>query len=205
MFTRSCLLLLAGFASAVQARPAGDHLKVLIAQSHTFRAQFVQALKDEKGVEIQKPTTGKVLIQQPGLFRWESAPPFNQLLVADGKKLWRYDEDLEQVSVKKMDDRLGKTPALLLSGKSENLEKVFTIKEKDNNTFVLTPLDKKDSMFDTLEVGFKDGKLTSMIMHDSLQQVTTIQYSDIQVNQPIDGEQFKFNPPAGVDVFHDDD
>lgn len=182
---------------------AAGELQRTIAAATTYSAGFVQEVRDEQG-KVMQTTEGTVHIQRPGLFRWQTLPPFNQLIVADGQKLWRYDEDLEQVSVKALDDSVGNTPALLLTGKLEDISRLFNVTRPKAGHFQLTPMETEEGLFERLDLYFDGPRLTRMEMRDTLRQTTVIRYSDVQVNQAISASQFEFTPPAGVDVFHDE-
>lgn len=195
--------LLSLVAGGACAETAVDRLKSLISATPSFQAEFKQVVRDEKGGDIQT-STGQVAVLRPGRFRWKSEPPYNQLLVSDGKELWRYDEDLEQVTVKKVDGRLGSTPALLLTGDVGSLDKVFVVEAKGADGFMLHPKDATGNMFESLEIEFKQGRISRMVMKDSLRQTTTIDYRATNGKQTIDASAFKFTPPAGVDVFRDE-
>lgn len=186
-----------------RAASAVDRLKSLIGASSSYQADFHQVVKDEKGAEMQV-SDGQVFVQRPGRFRWKSEAPYNQLLVADGRELWRYDEDLEQVTVKKVDARLGNTPALLLSGDLDSLDKVFVVEAHGEQGFLLRPKDDAGNMFESLEIVFVQGKMARMVMKDSLRQTTVIEYRNVKTNVSLVPALFQFTPPAGVDVFRDE-
>lgn len=194
----SCLL-----AASAHAGSAVERLKALIGEARTYQAEFRQVVVDEKGAELQV-STGEIAVSRPGRFRWSSNPPYNQLLVADGKELWRYDEDLEQVTVSALDNRLGKTPALLLSGDLSALDDGYSVEARGDASFIITPRGDSGNLFESMEVAFRAGKMVRMVMRDSLKQTTTIDYGKVRTNIALDGSLFSFKPPAGVDVFRDE-
>lgn len=170
----------------------------------SFKSEFQQLVLDPTGQRLQE-TAGTLFVKRPGLFRWETIPPFEQLLVADGKMLWVFDKDLEQVTVKELDDRLSQTPALLLSGAVDDIEKFYRVegKQADNRWhFQLYPK-QKDSLFSVLRMVFSNDKPSEMQLEDSLGQKTTILFANPQVNPALTEEMFKFVPPKGVDVLTD--
>jgi outer membrane lipoprotein carrier protein len=145
-------------------------------------------------------------VERPGRFRWQATEPYPQIVVSDGDKLWFYDPDLEQVTIRKFDHQLASMPGLLLSGEVEQLESSFLVEKgsvapeiEGITRYVLTPRNP-DNLFSVLELAFKDRQLVAMQIRDSLGQLTEFRFSDIAVNQPIDAGQFQFVVPEGVDV-----
>ena len=145
------------FASAVQAQtPLDSYLEHL----KTLRAEFSQVVTDSKGREVQS-AQGKLIIVRPGRFRWELTPSVGtssspQLMVADGKNLWFYDRDLEQVSVKPASSALTATPAGLLSGEG-NIRELFTVApagRKDGLDWVLVTPKENDADFREARLAF---------------------------------------------------
>src|SRR5690606_39816327 len=90
-----------------------------------LQADFHQVLTDRSGRTIEE-ASGTLAIRRPNRFRWDYREPYEQVIVADGARIWLYDKDLEQVTVRKLDDTLSATPAMLLSGEG-NLEDNFTV------------------------------------------------------------------------------
>ena len=108
------------------AGEARDQLNAFHQQMQTLQAHFEQQLVSDKG-EIRQQVSGTVYIQRPGQFRWDYDPPYEQMIMADRHRLIIYDVDLEQVTVKKMDDALGQTPAVILSGDGDLEESFFIV------------------------------------------------------------------------------
>ncbi len=186
------------------AGEARDQLNAFHQQMQTLQAHFEQQLVSEKG-EIRQQVSGTVYIQRPGRFRWDYDPPYEQMIMADRQRLIIYDVDLEQVMVKKMDEALGQTPAVILSGDGD-LEESFFIVElepKQGLQWVeLTPRNKEGS-FISMQLGFLDGELSVMALEDSFGQLTTITLSQVQRNKPLPAAIFEFEAPDGVDVVGD--
>lgn len=166
-----------------------------------FQASFEQKTASTDGKVLQA-LQGTMLVQQPGKLRWETEDPYAQLVISDGQSVWSYDRDLEQVTIRPMDNRIQETPALLLSGQHSQIEKSFQVKltkKGKQSEYRLLPKDKSQ-LFDAL-VFFYQGKiLQRMEIHDAAGQITTIVFSQQVVNQTIDKEAFVFNVPDGVDV-----
>lgn len=172
-----------------------------LSQLQNMQADFVQTMRDGKQRELQK-ITGKIKIAKPGKLYWQTNPPYEQLVVSDGKSVWVYDMDLEQVTVRDMEQRVQETPALLLSGDTSEISKNFTVtlnKSGAINRYSLIPKDSSQ-LFEKLEFQYFDDQLESMSIFDAAGQITNILFEKIQINQSIAPSIFKFTVPAGVDV-----
>lgn len=191
---------------AVGAEPAPGLLRNFLAEVQTLEAGFRQTLV-EVDTGRERESTGMLYLKRPGRFRWDYREPVPQLVVADGQDLWLYDPDLEQVTVRSLDDGLASTPAMLLSGQGE-LEDSFregSAYAEDGVDWVeLQPLDP-DSDFDAVRVGFRAGELAAMEIIDTLGQATRIRFFDVRRNAALDDSLFTFEPPAGADVLRDGD
>lgn len=196
-----CLSLLPLAASADDQSQAAARLNELLSRAQTMTGGFSQMTLSANGANLQE-TTGSLALKRPGMFRWHTDPPLEQLLVSDGQTIWLYDPDLEQVTIQQLDQRLSHTPALLLSGDVSRLQESFDIQYTGGGNvldFTLTPKDA-DSMFDSLRVSFSDGVINDMQMSDPVGQRTNILFRNVQLNAPLDDEQFTFEVPEGVDV-----
>jgi outer membrane lipoprotein carrier protein len=169
----------------------------------TLKANFEQVLVNEKGMTLET-AKGVVYLQRPGKFRWDYQQPSEQTIVADGTKVWIYDKDLAQVTVKQLTAAIGNTPALLLGGKVD-VDREFVIKELGDDGGVrwvaLEPRDKH-SQYADIRLGFDGSVVKRMELHDNLGQVTRITFSDEQRNPKIDPQLFNFVPPKGTDVIN---
>lgn len=201
--------LLCGGAFA-RVAAAANALDTYLAGLKTLRAEFSQTVSDGHGAEVQR-ATGKFVIQRPGKFRWEltpqnaaARPQTPQLMVADGKNLWFYDSDLEQVSVKAAANALTATPASLLSG-GGNLDEFFTVRDEGAreglNWVTVTPK-KADADFREAHLGFKGsgGDLQRMVLMDKLGQTVRLDFTSSARNVPVADAELKFTPPPGADV-----
>ena len=150
-------------------------------------------------------TAGELSLKRPGLFRWHTDQPMEQLLVSNGKKVWLYDPDLEQVTVQTLDQRLTHTPALLLSGDVSQIRENFDIDYKEGGNvvdFILKPK-AKDSLFDSLRLSFRNRVLNDMQLIDSIGQRTNILFLNVKMNEPVDDGLFSFDIPQGADVIQE--
>jgi outer membrane lipoprotein carrier protein len=200
------LSLLAGIAGA-QTNSASDQLIKQLGQLKSFRAQFTQTTFDDSGSAIQK-LNGDIAAEKPGKLYWSAKPPYEQLLVSDGKTIYHYDKDLEQVSEKPFSDQYGDTPAVILSGNSEALRSDYDItlinaNEGKTQLFTLVPHDRKRKMFDSMEVRIEQGSITGLTVLDNLAQKTEMQFKSVVSNQTVDAKLFQFTIPKGVDVIRE--
>jgi outer membrane lipoprotein carrier protein len=202
----SVLALLAPLVAAMPATATVDNaglarLQQLLTNLHTLRADFTQTVLDSD-LTVNKESHGTLMIKRPGRFRWDYQAPTQQLIVGDGKRIWMYDKELEQVTVKPMDQTLASSPAMLLTG-SGSLQDSFTVQtlgDKGSLFWVeLTPR-VQDSQFKAVRVGLGDKAVQVMELTDNLGQTTRIEFSHIHVNGPLDDKLFDFRPPPGTDV-----
>jgi chaperone LolA len=199
--TLGLVLLLLNASFSVQAGEGRTQLDKYLAEFNTLEASFSQELADEKGA-VRQRSQGKVYLQRPGKFRWEYQKPYEQLIVADGKKVWIYDKDLEQVTAKPLHAAIGNTPALLLGGQV-NIEKEFTISEdgrKEGLQWLTLKPQGKENQYSDIRLGFEGSTLRNMELHDNFGQTTRIRFAEEQRNKKLAPSLFEFKPPAGVDV-----
>ncbi len=166
-----------------------------------MQADFAQVVTDTKGKMLNR-SQGKMSLERPGKFRWQVMQPNSQLIVTNGKKVWIYDADLEQVTVRYLGKEAGEAPALLLSNTNETLSKDFHVQETDRagmQWFTLSP-QNKNSMFETIQLGFLNQQIKQMRLQDHLGHVTAIQFNRIQMNNDLSASLFRFKMPAKVDL-----
>ncbi|MDN5390320.1 MAG: outer membrane lipoprotein chaperone LolA [Pseudomonas sp.] len=202
----SMLLLPVLAFSSLSAHADAESVKRLgqLLGSDTITARFSQLTLDGSGTQLQE-TAGEMSVKRPGLFYWHTDAPQEQLIVSDGQKVSLWDPDLEQVTIKKLDQRLTQTPALLLSGDVSKISESFDITSKqagDVMDFTLKPK-TKDTLFDSLRLSFRGGKINDMQLIDSVGQRTNILFTGVKVNEPIPASKFKFDIPKGADVIQE--
>ena len=169
--------------------------------TNAMRAKFHQVVEDNKGRKVQE-VDGTMQLQRPNKFRWDYSKPYEQQIVSDGKQVFLYDIELQQVTMRELSKALGSSPAAMLAG-GDAVEKSFTLKNairKDGLTWVLALPKDKDSGFDRVLLGFKADKLRKMEMVDSFNHVTHITFDAVERNPSLDTSTFLFTPPKGVDV-----
>jgi len=179
-----------------------EQLKSFLSATRSLTADFKQVLLDEAGNPAET-SHGVFYLQRPGKFRWNYEKPFRQEIVSTGGKVWFYDSDLEQVTIKKLDESVGSTPALLLSGDIP-LEYNYTIERQgDEGAMQWLKLVPKDinSTFRYLLIGLEQGSLSGMELSDNFGQLTRIYFSNIKINTPVPASTFDFKPPKNADVF----
>jgi outer membrane lipoprotein carrier protein len=181
-----------------------QRLTGLLQKAQTLTGRFSQLSLDGTGTQLQE-TSGEMALKRPGQFRWHTDQPMEQLLVSDGKKVWLYDPDLEQVTIQTLDQRLTHTPALLLSGDVSAISENFNISFKEAGEvvdFTLTAK-AKDTLFDTLRLSFRGDVINDMQMVDSVGQRTNILFQGVKLNPPLEPGLFTFEIPEGTDVISD--
>lgn len=186
---------------AVAWAGAVEQLHQFLHDTRTLRADFAQLVASKGGRKPQQ-SSGTIAIARPGKLRWEILKPYPQLMVGDGDRFWIYDPELKQVTVKKVSQAIGGTPAALLSG-SNDLEKNFDLKdagEAEGLAWVEATPKAADSSFEKVRLGFAGSELKAMELLDNFGQTTHVRFSHIERNPALAANLFKFTPPAGADV-----
>lgn len=194
-FLLACAMLL--FASQASAHKIDDFLKNL----NTFQADFEQVVEGDNGTS--KPVYGVFYLKRPGQFRWDYRGEDAQLIVADGKRVWLLDRDLDQVSHQSQKKALRGTPAQLLSQK-DRVEKHFTIRrdyESGGLQWTLLIPKDEDGQMEKVSVAFKDGELKRLVMTDKFNQTTRFAFTNARRNPGLKSSLFKFKAPKGFDVW----
>jgi outer membrane lipoprotein carrier protein len=167
----------------------------------TFEAKFEQIQHDAHGGEPRR-ATGELALRRPNQFRFDYLAPYKQRVVADGNRIWTYDEDLEQVSVRQQGAEMQTNPLTVLLDLRE-LDKRYTIKElgkrDDRAVLELTPKSGEGS-FLRVELYFVGSQFVGMNLIDTFGQSTELNFANARRNQPLAQDRFKFTPPEGVDV-----
>ncbi|MBK6470132.1 MAG: outer membrane lipoprotein chaperone LolA [Betaproteobacteria bacterium] len=193
-------LLASAMAPAVAQADAVDTLRAFVREVKTGRADFTQVVTSADGAR-KKTSSGQFEFQRPNRFRFAYTKPFEQLIVADGSKVWIFDADLNQASSRRAAQALGSTPAALLAGSSLDDEFVLSpLPARDGLEWALATPKAKDGPFQALRVGFKGKALTSVEITDSFGQLSVLAFSRFEGNIAVDNERFRFTPPAGADI-----
>jgi len=192
------------FAAQTASAGAIDKLHRFLESTKTVRADFAQIVIAKNGRKPQQ-STGVMMFSRPGKFRWQIEKPYSQLLLGDGEKVWIYDPDLRQVTVKKVGAALGGTPAALLAGDNA-FEKNFTLRElgeREGMDWLEAIPKTPDSGFEKIHLGFAGNDLKAMELFDNFGQTTSLLFAKLERNPPLAASLFRFTPPAGADVIGD--
>ncbi|HEX4044952.1 MAG TPA: outer membrane lipoprotein chaperone LolA [Gammaproteobacteria bacterium] len=207
-FLFSILLFIAFISQSYAATSPSSPATTLATQLdaiQTMRADFIQTVYDNRGKAIQQ-TNGRMAIDRPGKLRWEIIKPIPQLIIANQSRLWIYDADLEQVTIRSLTIAAGEAPALLLSHSNTALDRDYQVtllpaqRADGLQWFRLVPK-QADNMFASVDLGFANHQIQQMRLQDHLGHATVIQFKRAQVNQPLPATLFKLGKlPANVDV-----
>ena len=197
-----CALVLTGMAP-LRARAQADPLQALrtfVREATTGRATFTQTVTSPDG-QRRRVSSGILEFQRPGRFRFQYAKPFEQLIVADGVRVWIHDPELSQATSRPLAQALGQTPAAILAGGS--LERDFELSalpaEGGLEWVQALPRDK-DGPIQSLRVGFRGAELAVLELRDSFGQRSRLELRDLRLNVPVAAAAFRFTPPPGTDV-----
>jgi outer membrane lipoprotein carrier protein len=203
IFSISSILILllipvSSFASGL------DDLQRFYNEVKSYSASFEQKVVDEN-LRLLEASEGEFSIERPGKFRWFYTTPSEQLIVGDGKQVWIYDIELEQITHRQSDAAVSQTPAMLLSGQGD-LGDNFILEDsgqREGLDWVRMIPKNQDSGFTDVQIAFAEGKLRLLEMKDNFGQTTRMSFSDVEENVDISEEKFKFTPPPGVDVLEE--
>jgi outer membrane lipoprotein carrier protein len=196
--------LLAGLLCLLPA-PAGaagvDRFREYLRSTQTAQADFEQQVYDRDRKLVQR-SRGSFTLQRPGRFRWSYAQPYAQLIVGDGRRVWIYDEDLNQVTVRAMAKALGSTPAALLAGAAD-VERAFELSDagtREGLEWVEARPREREAGFERIRLGLGTVGVQAMELTDHFGQTTLLRFTNIARNPRVDPDAFRFIPPKGADV-----
>lgn len=199
---RATWLLCGLLVLPVLASAAGvERFQAYLRSTQTASADFDQQVFDRENKLVQR-SRGSFTLQRPGRFRWSYAQPYAQLIVGDGKRVWIYDEDLNQVTVRAMARALGSTPAALLAGAAD-VERAFELSDagqRDGLEWVEAKPREREAGFERIRLGLGTAGVQAMELADHFGQTTVLRFSSIVRNPRIDPDAFRFIPPKGADV-----
>jgi outer membrane lipoprotein carrier protein len=178
-----------------------EQLREFSKTTRTARGEFQQKTLKASG-QIAESTSGRFAFSKPGQFRWEVRAPFEQLMVADGEKIYFFDKDLNQVTVRKISDSLGASPAAILFGDGD-LAETFELKEsgsRDGLEWIEAKPKSKEAGFELINIGLRAGKPDAMEVIDSFGRRTQFAFKQLESNPKIAVDQFKFVAPAGAEI-----
>ncbi|HEU4620724.1 MAG TPA: outer membrane lipoprotein chaperone LolA [Burkholderiaceae bacterium] len=194
------VVLASAFACSAHAG-AIDELRSFAQTTKAARGEFTQRVI--RNGRASPPSTGDFVFARPGRFRWAYEQPFEQLLIADGDRLWIWDKDLNQVTIKKLGSALGESPAAILFGNND-LEKSFVLEEagtRDGVAWLDATPRSKDTNFNKVSIGFRNGLPVAMELHDAFGQISRLEFNNVVSNPNVPADRFRFVPPKGADVY----
>ena len=199
---RFLLLIFVFLATAASGNDARERLNAALQNLDNLTAEFKQTLRNEDKQVVQQ-SRGTLALQRPGKFAWRYTDPYEQRIVADGSELWIYDVELEQVTVKPMDESLSNAPIMILM-KQSDVTQEFTVSEVGQRKYLywveLKP-NASDLEYTTIYIGLEDGSVKAMELQDQFGQSTQIVFENLRVGVVHNPETFRFVPPPGVDVY----
>ena len=195
--------LAAGLLLASGAHAAAlEQFKAFVASTKAAKGEFTQKVVAQGSKD--KLSSGSFVFARPGKFIWTYQKPYEQVLQADGEQLFIFDKDLNQVTVKKLGDALGSSPAAILFG-SNDLEKNFTLSEagsRDGLEWLKATPKAKDSSFEQIQIGLKNGTPEAMELKDNFGQTSVLSFKKFEKNPALNAASFKFVMPKGADVIN---
>ena len=181
---------------------AKDPLQYFLTDLKTLEAKFVQILINENAEELEK-TEGVLYLKSPRSFYWHYQKPYLQKIISNGNRLWIFDEDLEQVTIKSIDDKIEQTPVGIILG-NESVKEHFVQTSmgviEGYDWIELIPKDL-DAQYKIIKMGFLEDTLGMMIIIDNLEQTTRIDFSNLKKNITLSSDLFNFNVPDNADIF----
>jgi outer membrane lipoprotein carrier protein len=203
IFLATLALSLAGLTHATTG-PGRQRLDAFATDLHSLKGHFTQTLTDASG-QGAKTSSGTLALEAPRQFRWDTLEPYKQTIVADGSRVWLYDPELEQVTVRVQSTEEAHSPLTVITDLKQ-LDKDFGVTERgerDGLVWLRLSSKAKDPQFDYADLGFDAQGLKRMMFRDQLGAVTDIRFSDWQRNVDLPPSTFNFTPPAGADVIGD--
>ncbi len=199
LFTATLALSGAAHAAAL------DQFKSFVSGTKSAKGEFTQQqVRKSANGKATPASSGSFVFARPGKFIWNYQKPYEQLLQADGDQLYIYDKDLNQVTVKKLGNALGSSPAAILFG-SNDLEKNFTLSEagtRDGLEWLNAVPKARDTTFEQISIGLRDGIPQAMELKDTFGQTSVLKFTNFQRNPSLGAQQFKFEIPKGADVIN---
>ena len=189
------------------AQAAGDSVQLLqqwLRQTQSGQADFTQTVSNPKG-PAQAPAAGQFAFERPDRFRWDYTKPYTQVIVSDGKQLWTYDHDLDQVTITPVTQAFKGTPAAIFAG--TDLTRLFTLQAQPDAgglQWVQATPKAKDSNFDWIRIGLRSTpqgpEVAELQLRDAFGQISTMRFTAMQTNPTFASGSFRFTPPKGASV-----
>jgi outer membrane lipoprotein carrier protein len=190
--------------NAVAPGAARAQLETFSAGLETLHARFEQQVISTDGA-VEDRSSGEVWLQRPQRFRWEYGGDFPEVVVADGERVWIYDQALEQVTVEDQSNTELASPLTLLT-EPGRLDEQFAVREAgeaDGLQILELRAQSAENEFERILLGLRGNALELMIMEDAFGLRTELRFHDVERNPAVDPARFTFTPPEGVDVIGD--
>lgn len=192
---------LLGGSSVLYAQSAAQQLRDFAQHVAAATGEFSQRTVDAQGKE-RPAQTGEFAFKRPGQFKWQVIKPYEQLVLSDGKQLYQYDPDLNQLTQRGVDEAIGASPAAILFG-SGQLDQNFDLSDRpdaEGLQWLRAKPKAGDAGFEYVDIAFDDGTPARLILLDAFGQQTLIELSQINTAVKLQAADFSFTPPADVDV-----
>ncbi len=203
LFAGSIVLVLTGLGlvTPAHADTAREQLRTFVAQVQSASGDFAQFTVGPQG-QTKPPQRGKFLFMRPGRFKWDVIKPYEQQIVSNGREIYQFDPDLNQVTVRKVDQAIGASPAAILfgSGSLEQSFEVMALPDRESLVWLRAKPKQADAGFVHVDLGFKDGVPHRIILLDAFGQTTHVELSALTRNPGLSATNFDFIPPKGADV-----
>lgn len=188
---------------AEQNLEAAENLSLLLADMQTLSAEVNVLTLDQDGREIQE-SSSRLIMQKPDHFSWETIAPYPELMITDGNRIWRFEYDLEQITIEPFSDDISRTPVLLLNGNADDIAQTYFVAAAamdsgSRQRFILTPR-VPDSLFTRLSLTFANSLLEEMQFEDSLGQKTSLSFANLEINRVIDASVFTVELPDDMEI-----
>jgi outer membrane lipoprotein carrier protein len=195
------VVLLAVLPRAARASAAIDQLRAFLKDTGSARGEFTQRVTS-RAQSAGQVSSGSFVFQRPGRFRWVYQKPYEQVIVADGERMFLYDKDLNQVTVRKLAGAIPASPASILFGAGQ-FDKDFSLRDggsRDGLDWVSATPRAGDTPFEKIDIGMGSGVPAAMLLTDSFGQTTLLRFTKFERNAAVDPQTFRFTPPPGADV-----
>ncbi|MCP3870441.1 MAG: outer membrane lipoprotein chaperone LolA [Gammaproteobacteria bacterium] len=197
------LLVLLALCGNLWAAAGPEQMRRFLQEVKGLEARFEQTLLNTQNQQEVK-TRGAFYLNRPNQFRWDYLEPEKQQLIADGRQIWLYDSDLDQVSVQSQDSALKGTPAMLLISGEQKVDETFKVYDQGSRESLdwvkLLPRDE-ESQFVRILLAFDEGELRRMEMVDKFGQMTRFRFYDVHLNPEFSSDFFHFEPPLNADLY----
>ena len=195
------LVLMGAVAPAAASEERLEELRSFLAGLTTLEAEFEQQVLNSDG-DVVELASGTVRLKKPGRFRWNYTEPYERVVVADGERVWIYESDLQQVTVRRLTSGLGETPAALLTGDTAALDQFEYVTSfvADGRDWITLRPKAADADFSAISLAFRNDVLDALELQDRLGQSTRLSLINVARDREIGNAEFEFIVPDDADV-----